>query len=1762
VRKNEQRLSVVHINTHDAAGGAAKVAWRLTEAQRNAGHNSRLLVGYKKSNSEHSFLFPAEADPSARAQCRNEGQLFYEFQGSHKLINNPLVRSADILHLHNLHGGYFNPFSISALSHLRPVVWTLHDMQSITGHCAHSFDCQEWQSGCRQCPHLDIEPAIQIDTSPQLLSDKKLIYDHSYLWLVTPSQWLKSKVEKSILQGHPVELIYNGVDTTVFKPCDKKEARKKFGIAENVLVIGAVAHGGALTNQWKGGKYTQAALDALAGKFPDYVFVNIGGNFETDEPRIVNIPHVDNESELAQAYSTLDIFLNTSIADNCPLVILEALSCGIPIVSFATGGIPELVCDGKQGRITACGDQQELVQALYQLAVNPQLQAQYSQSARERAVSRFDFKIISEQYENLYRNILEESKTRINNVKLFPSSKVPKIIMSRAFIESENSKSNAITPEAKPAAPDADSSQTEYDVSIVLCTKDRAPMLDQMLASLSDAIQGISCEIIVVDGGGSDNTLEVLKRHGVTKIYNEAECLGPGRHSWPQLYNFAFAKARGKWAMYASDDIIFSKGCITQAVKSLNQQTDEVAGGIFFYKNLHEKSSVEKFYTGKYFVGFSCGQKLIMNYGLLRIDYFREVGGLDERYRFYCADGDLCMKLYESGKQLVPLPQCFVIHNNVLDMQKKSSEEGLKDDDNLYRQRWRHFVSADDPNPRRLLWQPDFVEAFALPAALRPVDSGIEYFWHGIACLQRGMFKMALEKFAQTMRTSCRHWVVLWYSAKAAYGCGNFEVAKKAAQMVVKFAPEFNQAQQFLAGLDGLNSTLQIRNTSADLPKFGLNAEVKGKPRKIYCVLFDTMPLLDEVVSLAKENAMALLRQVGGCFTTTSCVEMLTGKLCSDLEKKGMGYERHNRYRDPVTNEIHWPWQKELIVNRFLDHGWQVSLHNSVYFSTVLSNNPAFEKTTSLPGGLQAEKEFWDDKKTVVETILGDGPQSERFYQDEIRHIHQIQLEKPAKDKFYFVKYDQFHVADVEKSGKDVAARRSIELMKQWDFNEPDAMFWFFSDHGDWRTMGEHPEPDHYLAWVMFRDNTADAVEAKSRFIFAVDFFATIMNKFGYRYEFVSDARSVQQPQDTDRIYYTEDGRERFDKNNSTTAIACRFTDWDKGRPSALVQVSYFKPRNEFVCLLAHLNADGFVTNTVRTDKIDECLKQALVDRFEWVNESPTLSQAGDTQWMKNIRICQDTPDIDNIGFDNCDPQTNGEYALIPYLIKPGDIVFDVGANKGTWSRNVLSTVSPVRIYSFEPVADTFAVLKDNLGDSEASLHNVAISDSDGEKTFFYYNQSSQSAELSSFYRRSFSIEQRLRIKPIPIPVQSRTLDSFCKEHLISHIDFLKIDTEGGELDVLKGAVGLLREFRIRKLQFEYGGTYPDAGITLRQVCQLLSSYGYTIFRVLPDGLVHMGRWHGSLENNVYSNYLVVSPEQINDYGPMKGFSDSKTGPDYKAKAGTVPQADTMSQLEAAGLWRQGQPLRLHLGCGSQRLDGYINIDYPPDKHTVVAQLGADFYADITKLGFPAQSVDEIRLHHVFEHFNRGAALGLLAQWQQWLKIGAKLHIETPDALGCAKMLASNISYKVKQGILRHMFGSHEAEWAYHYDGWYDEKFQKTLSSLGFEVTCHTSQWQHEPYLTNVKAVAIKRRNLSREQLLVVCDRLLLDSMVADVPAERRMYEIWCQQLRAFQNEDVPVQPAQQQHHLQSSDKQCSTMFTADNDLSDFNSSCSEEVFS
>lgn len=427
-----QELAVVHINTHDILGGAAKVGWRLAAGARRMGHRAEVLAGYRTSPDEHAHSFALDVDRGVRERCLAEGLLYYDFQGSHKLLNHPLVREADVIHLHNLHGDYFNPFTLQLLCRHKPVVWTLHDMQAITGHCAHSFACERWQAGCGACPDLSVYPALQADTTSRLWRDKKLVYDRSRLHVVTPSRWLGEKVEKSVLAGHPLDVIPNGVDTAVFRP-HGREGRRRFDLPENAVLIGCVAHAGVLANPWKGGVYTLAAIDALRKRFPDCFFLNIGAGTPSSDPHIINIPNVADEEELARLYSLLDIFLFTSLAENCPLVILEAMACGVPVASFATGGVPELVRDGLDGCVVPYRDLPALVAALAALVPDPARRAACGRNARERAETVFRHDRIVSAYLYLYERAIEERKSAPPLPPL-PEELVPDVVKSAAFL--------------------------------------------------------------------------------------------------------------------------------------------------------------------------------------------------------------------------------------------------------------------------------------------------------------------------------------------------------------------------------------------------------------------------------------------------------------------------------------------------------------------------------------------------------------------------------------------------------------------------------------------------------------------------------------------------------------------------------------------------------------------------------------------------------------------------------------------------------------------------------------------------------------------------------------------------------------------------------------------------------------------------------------------------------------------------------------------------------------------------------------------------------------------------------------------------------------------------------------------------------------------------------------------------------------------------------------------------------------------------------
>jgi predicted SAM-dependent methyltransferase len=150
---------------------------------------------------------------------------------------------------------------------------------------------------------------------------------------------------------------------------------------------------------------------------------------------------------------------------------------------------------------------------------------------------------------------------------------------------------------------------------------------------------------------------------------------------------------------------------------------------------------------------------------------------------------------------------------------------------------------------------------------------------------------------------------------------------------------------------------------------------------------------------------------------------------------------------------------------------------------------------------------------------------------------------------------------------------------------------------------------------------------------------------------------------------------------------------------------------------------------------------------------------------------------------------------------------------------------------------------------------------------------------------------------------------------------------------------------------------------------------------------------------------------------------------------------------------------RLNIGCGKRKRKGYISIDIEPSNNP-------DIVGDFRTMDF--KDVDEIRAEHLLEHFSRDEGIQVLKLWHKWLKDGGTLIVETPDFEGICRDFAVD-----KYWMTRHAYGSQEAEWAYHRDGYYEEKFKTLFPNIGFEILDIIKD-RSRRILPNIKVVAIK----------------------------------------------------------------------------------------
>lgn len=344
------------------------------------------------------------------------------------------------------------------------------------------------------------------------------------------------------------------------------------------------------------------------------------------------------------------------------------------------------------------------------------------------------------------------------------------------------------------------------------------------------------------------------------------------------------------------------------------------------------------------------------------------------------------------------------------------------------------------------------------------------------------------------------------------------------------------------------------------------------------------MPITKCLIELAKINNLDVLRQIGKCYTLATLSSMLTGELTCDLLEGGIGWNTWETYRNSNTEELKLPWLSRMLPEIFRRAGWKIHIHNPDRYN----------------------KNIDTDSGNIYTNI----PQSYGHFSltcdEERKFIQEQQNDKPKQNTMYFFYYEHFHESILSHRDSKEAEECVYELISFWDFSEPDAIFWIFSDHGNWIEFGEqkYPTPINYLTWVLFRDNIKPYIDVKSKFMSVRDFYATMVNKFKLdKAPLISDIYSIQEPQNRDRIYYVEDARSIIDIYHSTTAIACKFVDWEKGEPTGILQVVYYKPDDEFIGMYTFLDSSNFRYKTIKTRKVDNILKQAILNRIKWINK-------------------------------------------------------------------------------------------------------------------------------------------------------------------------------------------------------------------------------------------------------------------------------------------------------------------------------------------------------------------------------------------------------------------------------------------------------------------------------------------------------------------------------------------------------------------------------
>ncbi|MCD8306302.1 MAG: glycosyltransferase [Prevotella sp.] len=423
-------MKILFVSTSDNIGGAAVATNRLVRAvNRLPGIEATLLVRDKTTS--WPFVTPLPRKKIGKWMFLAERLLaFFHLRMKKKnlwdidagefgedITNLPAFKAADVIHLEWINQGMLSLDGLrKIIASGKPVVWTLHDLWPVSGICHYTRRCDRFITGCKECQFLPAQ-IIHYDLARRVWEKKRNIYRDSGIHFVACSEWLANLARMSgLTTGLSISAIPNPIDTRVFHPYDKWEARKELGlplVGKNVVLFVSQK----LTDARKGASLLIKALGKIRTYHPHTaasIVVALLGSHSDELISRIHFPifelgYITGDERLAKVYSAADVFVLPSTEDNLPNTIMEALACGVPCVGFDVGGIPEMIDHLQNGYVAPVGNTADFAAGIRWVLKN-QDDVPLAGNAVKKVRTMYSEKAVTEKYIEIYQTMIAAKK--------------------------------------------------------------------------------------------------------------------------------------------------------------------------------------------------------------------------------------------------------------------------------------------------------------------------------------------------------------------------------------------------------------------------------------------------------------------------------------------------------------------------------------------------------------------------------------------------------------------------------------------------------------------------------------------------------------------------------------------------------------------------------------------------------------------------------------------------------------------------------------------------------------------------------------------------------------------------------------------------------------------------------------------------------------------------------------------------------------------------------------------------------------------------------------------------------------------------------------------------------------------------------------------------------------------------------------------------------------------------------------------------------